>query len=179
MFCIVAVLRLHVLYCESVKSTCFVIESVTRKKVWRSVLDDGIQFVQRLYFVSFAIFLDRRQSCIVSIVTDYGLDDSDIWTPGGAKIFLSFKTSRAAVGHKQHPNKEVVGFPLGVNEPGREAGDLPPLVPRLWMSGDIYIATHPMCLRQPTLPLSIRINTGSLYRNVSVLNYKRDKDNVS
>ena len=35
------------------------------------------------------------------------------------------------------------------------------------------------CLRQPTLPLSIRINTGSLYRNVSTLNYKRDKDNVS
>ena len=34
-------------------------------------------------------------------------------------------------------------------------------------------------LRQPTLPLSIRINTGSLYRNVSILNYKRDKDNVS
>ena len=31
---------------------------------------------------------------------------------------------------------------------------------------------------QPTLPLSIRINTGSLYRNVSILNYKRDKDNV-
>ena len=27
--------------------------------------------------------------------------------------------------------------------------------------------------------LSIRINTGSLYRNVSILNYKRDKDNVS
>ena len=24
-----------------------------------------------------------------------------------------------------------------------------------------------------------RINTGSLYRNVSILNYKRDKDNVS
>ena len=35
------------------------------------------------------------------------------------------------------------------------------------------------CLRQPTLPLSIRINTGSLYRNVSILNYKRDKYNVS
>ena len=35
------------------------------------------------------------------------------------------------------------------------------------------------CLRQPTLPLSIRINTGSLYRNVSILNYKTDKDNVS
>ena len=35
------------------------------------------------------------------------------------------------------------------------------------------------CLRQPTLPLSIRINTGSLYHNVSILNYKRDKDNVS
>ena len=35
------------------------------------------------------------------------------------------------------------------------------------------------CLRQPTLPLSIRINTGSLYRNVSILNYKMDKDNVS
>ena len=35
------------------------------------------------------------------------------------------------------------------------------------------------CLRQPTLPLSIRINTGSLYRNVTILNYKRDKDNVS
>ena len=35
------------------------------------------------------------------------------------------------------------------------------------------------CLRRPTLPLSIRINTGSLYRNVSILNYKRDKDNVS
>ena len=35
------------------------------------------------------------------------------------------------------------------------------------------------CLRQPTLPLSIRINTGSLYRNVRILNYKRDKDNVS
>ena len=35
------------------------------------------------------------------------------------------------------------------------------------------------CLRQPTLPLSIRINTGSLYCNVSILNYKRDKDNVS
>ena len=35
------------------------------------------------------------------------------------------------------------------------------------------------CLRQPTIPLSIRINTGSLYRNVSILNYKRDKDNVS
>ena len=34
-------------------------------------------------------------------------------------------------------------------------------------------------LRQPTLPLSIRINTGSLCRNVSILNYKRDKDNVS
>ena len=34
-------------------------------------------------------------------------------------------------------------------------------------------------LRQPTLPLSIRINTGSLYRIVSILNYKRDKDNVS
>ena len=34
-------------------------------------------------------------------------------------------------------------------------------------------------LRQPTLPLSMRINTGSLYRNVSILNYKRDKDNVS
>ena len=33
--------------------------------------------------------------------------------------------------------------------------------------------------RQPNLPLSIRINTGSLYRNVSMLNYKRDKDNVS
>ena len=32
---------------------------------------------------------------------------------------------------------------------------------------------------QPTLPLSVRINTGSLYRNVSILNYKRDKDNVS
>jgi hypothetical protein len=32
---------------------------------------------------------------------------------------------------------------------------------------------------QPTLPLSIRINTGSLYRSVSTLNYKRDKDNVS
>ena len=31
------------------------------------------------------------------------------------------------------------------------------------------------CLRQHTLPLSIRINTGSLYRNVSILNYKRDK----
>ena len=29
------------------------------------------------------------------------------------------------------------------------------------------------CLRQPTLPLSIRINRGSLYRNVSILNYKR------
>ena len=35
------------------------------------------------------------------------------------------------------------------------------------------------CLRQPTLSLSMRINTGSLYRNVSILNYKRDKDNVS
>ena len=35
------------------------------------------------------------------------------------------------------------------------------------------------CLRQPTLPLSIRINTGSLYRNISILNYKRDKYNVS
>jgi hypothetical protein len=33
--------------------------------------------------------------------------------------------------------------------------------------------------RQYTLPLSIRINTGSLYRNVSIQNYKRDKDNVS
>jgi len=32
--------------------------------------------------------------------------------------------------------------------------------------------------RQPTLPLNIRINTGSLYRNVSILNYKRDKGNV-
>ena len=41
------------------------------------------------------------------------------------------------------------------------------------------IARAPLCLRQPTLPLSIRINTGSLYRNVSILNYKRDKDNVS
>jgi len=29
--------------------------------------------------------------------------------------------------------------------------------------------------RQPTLPLSIRINMGSLYRNVSIINYKRDK----
>ena len=29
------------------------------------------------------------------------------------------------------------------------------------------------------LSLSIRVNTGSLYRNVSILNYKRDKDNVS
>ena len=35
------------------------------------------------------------------------------------------------------------------------------------------------CLKQPTLPLSIRINMGSLYGNVSILNYKRDKDNVS
>jgi len=35
------------------------------------------------------------------------------------------------------------------------------------------------CLRHPTLPLTIRINMGSLYRNVSILNYKRDKDNVS
>ena len=33
--------------------------------------------------------------------------------------------------------------------------------------------------RQLTLPLSIRINTGSLYRNISILNYKRDKDNVN
>ena len=33
--------------------------------------------------------------------------------------------------------------------------------------------------RQPTLTLSVRINTGSLYRNVSIINYKRDKDNVS
>jgi len=32
--------------------------------------------------------------------------------------------------------------------------------------------------RQPTQPLSIRINTGSLHRNVSIINYKRDKDNV-
>jgi len=33
--------------------------------------------------------------------------------------------------------------------------------------------------KQPTLPLSIRINADSLYRNVSIINYKRDKDNVS
>jgi len=33
--------------------------------------------------------------------------------------------------------------------------------------------------RQPTVPLSIRINTGSLYHNVSIINCKRDKDNVS
>jgi len=33
--------------------------------------------------------------------------------------------------------------------------------------------------RQPTVPLSIRINKGSLYHNVSIINYKRDKDNVS
>ena len=38
---------------------------------------------------------------------------------------------------------------------------------------------YEVCLRQPTLPLRIRINTGSLYRNVSLLNYKRDKGNVS
>jgi hypothetical protein len=30
--------------------------------------------------------------------------------------------------------------------------------------------------REPTLTLSIRINTGSLYRSVSI-NHKRDKDN--
>jgi len=33
--------------------------------------------------------------------------------------------------------------------------------------------------RRPTLPLSIRTSTGSLYRNVSIINYKRDKDNIS
>jgi len=33
--------------------------------------------------------------------------------------------------------------------------------------------------RQPSPPLSIRINMGSLYRSVSIINYKRDKDNVS
>ena len=43
----------------------------------------------------------------------------------------------------------------------------------------LKIASVDLSLRQPTLPLSIRISTGSLYRNVSILNYKRDKDNVS
>jgi hypothetical protein len=33
--------------------------------------------------------------------------------------------------------------------------------------------------RQSTIPLSIRINMGSLYRNVSIQNYKRDNDIVS
>jgi len=33
--------------------------------------------------------------------------------------------------------------------------------------------------KQSTPPLSLRINTGSIYRNVSIINYKRDKDNVS
>ena len=33
--------------------------------------------------------------------------------------------------------------------------------------------------RQSTLPLSKRINTGSLYCNIIIINYKRDKDNVS
>ena len=33
--------------------------------------------------------------------------------------------------------------------------------------------------RQSTLPLSIRINTASLYCNESVINYKRDKYNIS
>ena len=49
----------------------------------------------------------------------------------GQEVFLSFKTSRAALGSKQHPNKLVGGFPLGVNRPGREADELPPLMPRL------------------------------------------------
>ena len=30
--------------------------------------------------------------------------------------------------------------------------------------------------RQPNLPLSVRINTGSLHLNVSIINYERDKD---
>ena len=48
-------------------------------------------------------------------------------------------------------------------------------------SVDLSRSNFSICLRQPTLPLSIRINTGSLYRNVSILNYtsKRDKYNVS
>jgi len=33
--------------------------------------------------------------------------------------------------------------------------------------------------RQPTVPLSIRINTVSLYGNESIINYKKDKDNAS
>ena len=44
----------------------------------------------------------------------------------GQEIFLSFKMSRAALGRKQHPNKWVVGFSLGVNRAGREADNLPP-----------------------------------------------------
>ena len=47
------------------------------------------------------------------------------------------------------------------------------------VSVSLWCVCYVGCLRQPTLPLSIRINTGSLYRNVSILNYKRDKDNVS
>ena len=49
----------------------------------------------------------------------------------------------------------------------------------IWPTNAQLIRGRVGCLRQPTLPLSIRINTGSLYRNVSILNYKRDKDNVS
>ena len=53
------------------------------------------------------------------------------------------------------------------------------LVFRINSSFNTFTAIVDLSLRQPTLPLSIRINTGSLYRNVSLLNYKRDKDNVS
>jgi len=33
--------------------------------------------------------------------------------------------------------------------------------------------------RKATHTLSIRINAGSFYRTASIINYKRDKDNVS
>ena len=58
-FCVVTVVRAHVLYCDSV---------TREKKFERTVLGNGIQFVQLLY-----IFFGggRRQIYIVSIVTDY------------------------------------------------------------------------------------------------------------
>ena len=158
-FCIVRVLRLHVLYCVCVTSTRFVFwecyvymfriqtvlllhvlycESVTRKKnVWKEYSRQWHPVCTTFIFCFFLPFFERK--------TELQSRHSNwLWTEGfqsqeGQEIFLSFKMSRAALERKQDRNKWVVDFSLGLNRAEREADDLRPWVPRLWMSGDITL----------------------------------------
>jgi hypothetical protein len=87
------------------------------------------------YFGIFVLIIVHTPNCwsrvsSVSIVSDYGLDDREIWvrSPAGAEDFSSILCVQTGSG--VHPASCTIGtggpFPGGTARPGREAEHSPP-----------------------------------------------------